>query len=112
MSVISIYIAKAYLDVIHDADDVKLQMLLDGAEDEALQFCDCTVEELKTPADEISSEAASETSSESESELPSSFILGVMLLLQAMYQATPADAVILRKSAEIKLMPHRKRLGV
>ena len=35
MSVISLADAKAFLDVIHDSDDSKLQNLLDAAESEA-----------------------------------------------------------------------------
>ncbi len=35
MSLIPLDTAKSFLDVIHDWDDAKLQLLLDGAEDEA-----------------------------------------------------------------------------
>ena len=38
MSLIPLDTAKSFLDVIHDWDDAKLQLLLDGAEDEACQF--------------------------------------------------------------------------
>ena len=38
MSMIPLDTAKSFLDVIHDWDDAKLQLLLDGAEDEACQF--------------------------------------------------------------------------
>jgi len=96
--------AKDYLDVIHDADDSKLQMLLDAAHDEALQFmnrddfgelCDCD-----------------SSSSSSEPAMPASVRLGVLVLLQAAYQAGPDDAEQLRHVAEVKLMPYRCGLGV
>ena len=44
--------------------------------------------------------------------IPGSVKIGVLLLLQANYQATPDEADKLRRSAEIKLMPYRIELGV
>jgi len=38
---------------------------------------------------------------------PDSVVLGVMLLLQASYQASPDDIAKLRTAAEVKLAPHR-----
>ena len=38
--------------------------------------------------------------------------LGVLLLLQAMYQTAPDEIDVLRRAAQIKLMPYRCRLGV
>ncbi len=101
MSVIELATAKAYLDVIHSADDAKLKILLDGAEDEAAQYLNRELQEL----------VASEQSSEGEP-LPGSVMLGVMLLLQAAYQASPDDAEKLRRAAEVKLHPYRIGLGV
>ncbi|AHG63185.1 head-tail connector protein [Advenella mimigardefordensis] len=100
MSAINLEDAKAFLDVIHEADDGKLQILLDAAEDEALQFIDAPYPYI--PDSEPVSEPA----------LPASFVMGVLLLLQANYQATPDDARKLRDAAEIKLMPFRCGLGV
>ena len=106
MSLIPLDTAKSFLDVIHDWDDAKLQLLLDGAEDEACQFmgrqsrdglCNC----------EESSEAVS-----SEPGLPPSVVIGVLLLLQASYQAAPDEIATLRKAAEVKLMPYRCGMGV
>lgn len=99
MSKITLAEAKTYLDVIHDADDGKLQMLLDASENEAFEFVDRTgFFDDADPDVEISP--------------PASFVMGVMLLLQAVYQASPDDADKLRKAAEIKLMPFRCGLGV
>ena len=93
MSVISLTDAKNFLDVIHNSDDDKLQLLLDGAEDEAARFLN--VESL----DEWT-------------ELPYGIVLGVLLLLQANYQAPPDDIPKLRSAAETKLMPYRVEMGV
>ncbi|HHH9220263.1 TPA: head-tail connector protein [Pseudomonas aeruginosa] len=106
MSMIPLDTAKSFLDVIHDWDDAKLQLLLDGSEDEACQFmwrqsldglCNC----------EESSEVVS-----SEPGIPPSVVIGVLLLLQASYQAAPEEIATLRKAAEVKLMPYRCGLGV
>lgn len=103
MSVIDLETAKQFLDVIHSADDAKLQMLLDGAEREALDF----MNRSEFGAEECSSELPSEPEV-----MPGSVRLGVLLLLQAVYQATPDDAAKLRAAAEVKLMPYRCYMGV
>lgn len=95
MSVIELALAKQYLDVIHSADDTKLQMLLDGAEDEAEQYINQSLGDVQA-----------------DSTLPGSVVLGVMLLLQAAYQVTPDDAEKLRRAAEVKLNPYRVGWGV
>ncbi len=95
--------AKDYLDVIHDADDSKLQMLLDAAHDEALQFMN---------REDFGDVCECSSSSSSEPVMPASVRLGVLILLQAAYQATPDDAEQLRHVAEVKLMPYRCGLGV
>lgn len=94
---ITLEVAKAFLDVIHDADDAKLQMLLDGAEDEAARFINQPLAELVLEGGDT---------------LPPSAVVGVMLLLQSTYQANPDDASKLRAAAEVKLMPHRVEMGV
>ena len=93
MSVISLTDAKAFLDVIHDFDDSKLQLLLDAAEDEASKF--------------LNVESLSEWT-----ELPFGLIMGVLLMMQANYQASPDDIPKLRAAAETKLMPYRVEMGV
>lgn len=106
MSVIDLAVAKEYLDVIHNADDTKLQMLLDGAEDEAAQYMNR--QGLSGPWCEWEpAEGASGIDT-----IPPSVVLGIMLLLQAAYQATPDDAEKLRRAAEIKLNPYRCGWGV
>lgn len=119
MSDLTLSDVKKYLDVIHSADDDKLQMLLDAAEDEALQFMDRpSLTDWRTCAeircDEAVSESVSESVSEASSELsmPGSVRLGVLILVQAAYQASPQEQEQLRKVAETKLMPYRCGLGV
>lgn len=98
MSTISLEQAKQFLDVIHDEDDAKLQLLLNAAEDEACQF--------------MGRESLTLLLDETTAELPASITMGVMILLQANYQATPEDAAKLRKAAEIKLTPYRIGWGI
>lgn len=102
MSVISLSVAKTYLDVIHSADDVKLQMLLDGAEDDAIQFMNRT--DL--------TEWDSDLIINSDYLMPMGVVVAVMLLLQANYQASTDDIDKLRKAAETKLTPFRLNMGV
>lgn len=106
MSVISLADAKAFLDVIHSADDAKLQALLNGAEAEALRFLDRPHFSGLCPCDEVSTEPVSDD------ELPDDVRTGVLTLLQARYQASPDEALKLREIAEQMLFPHRCRLGV
>ena len=104
MSVIDLSVAKSYLDVIHDADDDKLQMLLDGAEDEAAQYMN---RGLLQPVPGCVLVDGDWVDAEPLDKPPASVVLGVMLLLQSAYQASPDDAEKLRKAAEVKLAPHR-----
>lgn len=93
MSVISLADAKSFLDVIHDSDDMKLQNLLESAEDEAARFLN----------------VASLTEY---TELPWSIYIAILMLLQSDYQASPDDIPKLRSAAESKLMPYRVEMGV
>ena len=112
MSVISLELAKQYLDVIHNADDAKLQMLLDGAEDEASQFMNRGLLEVPPTVLVADGVPVAVIEEEQPTEPAPSMVLGVMLLLQAAYQATPEDAEKLRKAAEVKLQPYRVGMGV
>lgn len=87
--------AKGFLDVIHDADDAKLQLLLDGAIDEALSYMNIG------DASEVWPD-----------EVPASVKVGVLLLLQASYQSSPEDLVTLRTAAEVKLRAYREMVGL
>lgn len=107
MSVIDFETAKALLDVMHGFDDVKLQVLLDGAEAEAAGYMDRA--DLRGPWRE---EGDSNSPPSSQPEVPADVVLGVMLLMQAVYQAPPDDVPKLRAAAEVKLSPHRLSMGV
>lgn len=108
MSVISLDKAKAVLDVIHTADDAKLQTLLDGAEDEAVQFMNRSLLQPYPATAMVDGVPVVVPPLEVP---PASMVLGVLLLLQAAYQATPDDAEKLRRAAEVKLQPFRIGLG-
>lgn len=101
MSVLELAKVKSFLDVIHSADDAKLQMLLDGAEDEAAQFMN-RADVAEWESDYVFS---------SDYLMPPGAMTGILLLVQAAYQANPDDADKLRKAAEIKLMPYRRDIG-
>ncbi|OZI64614.1 head-tail connector protein [Bordetella genomosp. 4] len=105
MSVIPLATAKQFLDVIHGADDGKLQMLLDGAEEEAVQYMNRANFEGPWTGFEPKPDA---TGAET---LPPSVVVGILLLLQGVYQASPEDAEKLRMAGEIKLHPQRVCLG-
>lgn len=100
MSAITLNEAKQFLDVIHSSDDAKLQLLLDAAEDEARAFMNR--EDLYEWDSNVSSTDP----------VPGSIKIGVLLLLQSNYEASPDDAEKLRRAAEIKLMPYRLEMGV
>ncbi|KQA29516.1 hypothetical protein F546_05200 [Vibrio paracholerae 877-163] len=97
MSMINLEVAKQYLNVIHDFDDANLQLLLDAAESEAEQFIN---------------QPLYSTVPEGGTEIPASLKLGVLMLMQAAYQASPDDANKLRMGAEIKLTPFRVGWGI
>jgi len=101
MSVLELEKVKSFLDVIHSADDAKLQMLLDAAEDEAAQFMNRS----------NVSEWESDYVFDSDYSMPPGAMMGVLLLTQAVYQASPDDADKLRKAAETKLAPYRVNIG-
>ncbi|WP_225318917.1 head-tail connector protein [Cellvibrio sp. KY-GH-1] len=108
VSGVSLQQVKNYLDVIHDGDDEKLQLLLDAASDEAMNFMDRTNLEYWGAGSCCDSVDISTLSRD----MPPSVKLGILILVQAAYQASPVDQEQLRKVAEVKLMPHRCRLGV
>ena len=100
MSVITLSEAKSFLDVIHNSDNAKLQLLLDAAEDEARMFMN---------RDDLIEWNSNISTTDP---VPASIKIGVLLLLQANYQASPDDAEKLRRAAEVKLLPYRLLMGV
>lgn len=121
MSIILLAEAKAFLDVIHSSDDAKLQALLDGAEQEALDFmnrADFTSICPYLPEDHEDYDSDTHDAGELMSDvvedygMPASVRTGILCLLQGAYQADPDDHGKLRKIAETLLFPYRCCLGV
>lgn len=121
MSIITLAEAKAFLDVIHTSDDAKLQALLDGAEQEALDFMnrtDFTAICVPWPEDHEDYDSDTLVAGEQMSDvvaeygMPASVRTGILMLLQASYQADPDDAAKLRRIGETFLFPYRCGLGV
>jgi hypothetical protein len=100
MSVITLSEAKSFLDVIHASDNSKIQLLLDAAEDEARVFMN---------RDDLIEWNSNISTTDP---VPASIKIGVLLLLQGNYQASPEDAEKLRHAAEVKLLPYRLLMGV
>jgi len=109
MSTIPLSEAKDFLGVIHSHDDVKIQLLLQGAEAEALQFLNLAAF-TSLPCE--SSSSSSSSSEPVDAGMTLDVRTGVLFLLQSAYQASPDDRVKLRKAAETLLMPRRCGLGV
>lgn len=123
MSIITLSEAKDFLNVIGSDQDVKLQALLDGAEQEALDFMNRgDFKEIAVECDPDADEGDCESDAEVDSDemapivltygMPASVRTGVLFLLQKAYEATPDEAVKLRSAAEVNLMPFRVLMGV
>jgi hypothetical protein len=96
--------AKQYLDVIHDADDDKLEILLEAAIDEGARYLG--YDGVLAYEDYI------ESSENPSGELPKSVMMGMLLLLQRNYQTPVNDIAPLRKAAETLLFPYRIGFGI
>jgi len=99
MSTATLAMVKADLRVTSSDDDAYLQVLINAAEDECLQFLN--VSELPT---EIGS---------SEPPLKGSVYAAVFLLVRSKFDsATPDEIKGIRQCAEMLLMPYRDNLGL
>lgn len=113
MSLVKVEDMRAYLRVIHTSDDPLIQRLIDGAEDEALQYMDR--KELprrnETAVDECDSNTP-EVVSDSD-DLAPSVRAGIYMIVQAQYEGLSADDVQkFRAAAEVKWTPYRNQWGV
>lgn len=100
MSLIDIELVKQDLRVSHDDDDALIQILLDAAEDEALQFLGSS--ELPYIVGQYSSEV-----------IAPSIYAAVFLLVRSKYdEADAAQIGHFRKAAETLLMPYRESVGL
>ena len=117
MSTVELAAIKRLLRVIHSADDVLLQELIDRAEDEALQILNRT-QPPTLPLDyppeyDSSSSEISEDVPSSDDPAAASFQKAVCILVQADYEIPDPDKQAkMRANAETVLMPYRARVGV
>lgn len=113
MSLVTPIEVAAYLNLTHDLDNGRLQTLIDGAEDECLQFLDRDSLPRKgvTFAGEQDSNDADPTSDSDD--LAPTVRMAIYLLVQGMYEGKDApEMAAVRRLAEVKLMPYRNRLGI
>ncbi|MGQ2994280.1 head-tail connector protein [Variovorax sp.] len=113
MSTVKVEQVKRYLDVIHNSDDAKLQDLIDGAEDECLQFLDrdSLPRRNQTAVDECDSNQPEPVSDSDD--LAPAVRVGIYMIVQAGYDGANADEMAkIRSVAEVKWWPYRNRLGV
>jgi hypothetical protein len=114
MSTVTIAEAKAYLRVKHDSDDALLQMLLDSAEDECLQYLDrpALPKRGDVVVDECDTNAPIDPASDSDDIAPT-VREGILMIVQAGYEAASVDDLgAVRRAATVKWHPYRNNLGV
>jgi len=116
MSQITIAQAKKYLRVFHSLDDDLIQMLIDGAEQEACRFLNrqnLPTLPLEYPAESSSDGPYSEEEPSSEDPVAPDVVIAILHLIQSKYEGTkPEDQAKLRAAAEVILMPYRRGMGV
>lgn len=116
MSAVTVEEIRAFLRIIHTDDDDLLQILIDGAEDEAKRFVNRT--QLPTlpldypPVYNSSSSEIPEDVPSSEDPIAPSVRMAIYYLVQSKYEGTkPEDVARIRQSAETLLWPYRTELG-
>lgn len=113
MSTVTIEQIKAFLQVTHSEDDGKLQELIDGAEDDALQFLDVAVLPRRTAPTLQDWDSNTPDPVSDSADLAPSVRMGIYLIVQGMYEAKDAaEMLLVRKAAEVRWMPYRGNLGV
>lgn len=113
MSLVTPTEVASYLNLTHNLDNDRLQVLIDGAEDEALVYLDRPSLPRKgvTFAGEQSSNDADPTSDSDD--LAPTVRMAIYLLVQGMYEGKDAtEMAAVRRLAEVKLFPYRNNLGV
>jgi len=113
MSVVTVDEAKRYLRVIHELDDGLIQELIDDAEDECLQYIDRpSMPRIGVDCPDDCDTAAIDDPVSDGGDLPRSLRRGILLIVQAAYEAKDADeAAKMRRAAEVVWSPYRCRLG-
>lgn len=115
MSIVTLAKIKLDLRIAHASDDALLQILLDGSEDEAIQFMNRTqlpVLPLTYPPQyDAAGALVAEVVPTAETLAPSVYP-AIFMLVKAKYEAANADeAAKLRAVAEVLLQPYRARMG-
>ena len=116
MSIVTVAEARAYLRLPHDHEDVLLQALLDGAEEEAKRFTGRsqlpTLPQDYPPLIDSSGTVLPEVVPASNNLAPDVRI-AIYLLVQSRFEALkPEDMARIRQAAEVLLMPYRVGLGL
>lgn len=110
MSVIALATVKQYLRVTHTGDDTLLQWLLDGAEQEAMRYCNRS--ELPGLPLTYPEDSSSEPDITTEPEIAPDVLAAVAILVRVQYDAVEADeAAKWRRVAETLLQPYRTEMG-
>lgn len=113
MSRVRIEQVKAFLDLTHNEDDAKLQELIDGAEDEALQFLGLPDLPRRSAPTERECDSNTPDPVSDSDDLAPSVRMGIYLIVQGMYEAKDAaEMLLVRQAAELKWHPYRCGLGV
>lgn len=116
MSQVTVAEVKLYLRVIGSADDELIQLLIDGAEQEACRFLNrdnLPTLPLEYPAESSSDGPYSEEIPSSEDPVAPDVKIAILHLVQSKYEGTkPEDQAKLRSAAEVILMPYRNMMGV
>lgn len=109
MSTVTVDQIKQYLRITHNSDDAMLQLLIDGAEDEALVFLN---RDLLPRRNDVEFDSNDAEISDSDDIAPV-VRMGIYLIVQGMYEGKDANEMeVIRHAAEVKWMPYRANLGV
>jgi hypothetical protein len=115
MSQVTVAEVKAYLPVIHSADDALLQQLIDAAEQEACRYLNrenLATLPLEYPASSSSDAPYTEELPSSDDPIAADVRMAVFLLVKGNYRSEPGERGKYRDAALDLLAPYRNRIGV
>jgi hypothetical protein len=112
MSVVLLSDVKAWLRLTHDNDDALLQILVDGAEDQACQYMNRTSLPRigQECPDECDTARVEDPVSDGDT-LPPAVRSAICIMVQVEYEAQPDDREALDRAWQQKLWPFRCGLG-
>lgn len=113
MSIVTVAQVKLHLRQFQDLDNTLIQMLIDGAEDEAkLYLGRDELPRRDDPCASCESDSSLEPASDSDDIAPT-VRSGIFCLVQAIYEGTnPDDMEKLREAGRSMMRPYRCRMGV